>query len=826
MVDIATLSPPADPSKAIIRLPEHWLRRPRLLSRLAGVSGGQTMLIASLAGSGKTTLLVDWFTNERTADGGWVTLDRRHNERGRFASACAAALGFDTIAETATGPDTIVIDQLFAAIEARGVPTVLVLDDVHELRSRSANEAVGHLALYAPALLTLVLSTRADPPIRIHRLRLAGRLQQLRTRDLAFTTGETADLMRAYGVLLDSDAAESLHDRMGGWAGGILLAANALATGRDRRRFIDDLVNTQSVLSDFLLTEVFESQVPAMQQFLLRACVARSLTVDLARELTSDDNAAGRLSALERAGIMSRGGDADPHYEFHALFGSLLRARLRHEDPRLAQRLGASTARWYLEHDMLLDAETHAFDAGDWALGGALACRRWVERSVRRGTVTPFEFDAPREVCVDVSDLALLTTANAIAVGDHRAARMWRSRADELGRPADATVWSDVARLLVDVLYARAFGADSRGRLAVRTLMRTDIGRDTPALLALARLREAEIALDADADDEAALRALTEARWRASRVALQWAVDASDLLLALIASLHGYIEECDSLLGSIPKHDDQEIGMVDVRSLARAVCAAQRGRLTTARELLNEPSAANTGHAVTIALEEARRRAGATNGAFANQPAHPLAYAVQVAFGALDAAAPGSAEAQVARARQLAAKGNAEDVVRLLHRFAIGKDRHVHVRTRIEALALVASAADRVHDDDLVLKAFSRALDLAQGADLRAPLIAHSDELSGLLDRYAWQLGHTSGYAAELVDSTREAEAPVFVEPLTERERAVLGYLPTMMSNAEIAKQLLMSVNTVKTHLKSVYRKLGVERRRDAVVRARQFELL
>src|SRR5262249_823690 len=157
------------------------------------------------------------------------------------------------------------------------------------------------------------------------------------------------------------------------------------------------------------------------------------------------------------------------------------------------------------------------------------------------------------------------------------------------------------------------------------------------------------------------------------------------------------------------------------------------GRLTTARDLLTEPSSANTGHAVTVALEEARRRAGATSGAFANQPTHPLAYAVQVAFGALAAAAPGSAEAPGARPRQLAAKANAEDVVRLLHRFAIGKDRHVHVRTRIEALALVASAADRVHDDELVLKAFSRALDLAQGPDLRAPLVAHSEELSGLL---------------------------------------------------------------------------------------------
>jgi LuxR family maltose regulon positive regulatory protein len=78
----------------------------------------------------------------------------------------------------------------------------------------------------------------------------------------------------------------------------------------------------------------------------------------------------------------------------------------------------------------------------------------------------------------------------------------------------------------------------------------------------------------------------------------------------------------------------------------------------------------------------------------------------------------------------------------------------------------------------------------------------------------------------DLVDDLHRDEPPAFVEPLTERERAVLDYLPTMMSNGEIAQQLLVSVNTVKTHLKAVYRKLGVERRRDAVVRARQLELL
>ena len=119
-----------------------------------------------------------------------------------------------------------------------------------------------------------------------------------------------------------------------------------------------------------------------------------------------------------------------------------------------------------------------------------------------------------------------------------------------------------------------------------------------------------------------------------------------------------------------------------------------------------------------------------------------------------------------------------------------------------------------------------RALDLAAPADLRAPFLAYAVAFRDVIDRYGWQLVDDTRYAVELVDDLNRDELPAFLEPLTERERAVLEYLPSMMSNAEIAQQMLVSVNTVKTHLKAVYRKLGVERRRDAVVRARQLEML
>ena len=126
----------------------------------------------------------------------------------------------------------------------------------------------------------------------------------------------------------------------------------------------------------------------------------------------------------------------------------------------------------------------------------------------------------------------------------------------------------------------------------------------------------------------------------------------------------------------------------------------------------------------------------------------------------------------------------------------------------------------------LALSALRQALDLAAPADLRAPFLVYAVQFRDVIDRYGWQLVGETRYAVGLVDDLNRDELPAFLEPLTERERVVLEYLPSMMSNAEIAQQMLISVNTVKTHLKAVYRKLGVERRRDAVVRARQLEML
>jgi LuxR family maltose regulon positive regulatory protein len=825
MIVLAPRSTIAAPIRAVPRLPEPWLRRPRLLTPITRAAGGQTFLVAALAGSGKTTLLADWFAHEREIAGGWVSLERPDNERGRLAERLASALGCrPEVTASSRTSDVTVLERLFDELESRGTRSVVVLDDVHELRSRNAIDTLSHLIRFAPPSLTVILATRADPPVPLHRLRLDGRLGQLRTSDLALTTEETAALLHRYAVHLDDASVALLCEHLGGWAGGMRLVAAALTARPDARAFVDEIVQSQSVLSDFLLGEAFEWQPPVLQQFLLRACAARTLTVDLARELTGDAHAAHHLAALEQMGIVSARDDGHAtEYQFHALFGTLLRARLRRQEPALAEQLGARAARWYLERDRVHDAETHAFDAGDWALGGALACRRWVETTLRE-PLAPVDVDAPPDACRDVGDLAVLMTASAVAKGDERAAGLWRSRTDAIGPSAHETPWSRAGRLLADVLYARAFGSDSRSRLAVRDLLDSDLGPDTAALHAVVRYREAELLLDTDNCSDA-VAVLGDARWRAARAGVSWVVDAADATLAFVVALRGDLADAERLLAAIPAYeDDGTSDLNDLRALTKAVVGAQRSRASV-REVLGRKFDAPLSHAMRTAADEARCCAAVTPPSAARPLTHPMAIAVRTAFGVLDVGAMPDAETDLAYARDCLRRGRNDEVVTRLERVAEAEATDIHPRTRIEAIALVAVAADRLDDGDRALASLARAVSLAERDDLRAPLVALGDDLTSLLARYAWTLGANGAYAAEIADATRDG-APAFLEPLTERERAVLGYLPTLMSNAEIAARLLMSVNTVKTHLKSVYRKLGVDRRRDAVARARQFDLL
>jgi LuxR family maltose regulon positive regulatory protein len=183
-------------------------------------------------------------------------------------------------------------------------------------------------------------------------------------------------------------------------------------------------------------------------------------------------------------------------------------------------------------------------------------------------------------------------------------------------------------------------------------------------------------------------------------------------------------------------------------------------------------------------------------------------------------------ELAVVRARRALSVGSPIEAGDVLAEALAGDVHDAHPRTVVEAATIAAVAAlHRGRESDAVAN-LERALTLAEELHVRGPLVAWGAELRPLLDRHVWELAGRHPGAVELADQVRAPTAGGLVEPLTDREHAVLRHLPTLMSNAEIAHEMLVSINTVKTHLKAIYRKLGVERRRDAVLRARRLGLL
>ena len=290
------------PRSSLARLPEALVRRPRLDSLLADGARRQVTLISAPPGSGKTTLVTAWLASRRRRDV-MLTVDARDNERDQLAGVIVAALvdrGAVVPEEIdATLPGTTLLDAAFAQLEQRSNKRVLVLDDLQELTSRHALRTLAYLVERAPASLDLVLCSRADPPIRLTRLRLEDRLAEIRNDSLAFDLAETSALLTAHGLALTRAQVQALWRRTEGWVAGLRLAACALQGEADPAEFVQGAAGTETAIADYLLKELLTRQDEAIQQFMLRTSVVGRLTPDLAEVLTGD---AGGVQAARRAG--------------------------------------------------------------------------------------------------------------------------------------------------------------------------------------------------------------------------------------------------------------------------------------------------------------------------------------------------------------------------------------------------------------------------------------------------------------------------------------------------------------------------------------------
>ncbi len=357
-------------------LPVEFIPRPYLRQRLEQATAAQVVVVSAPAGSGKTLLLADWVRNCEDTETAWISLDGDDNDPGRLWSAVLASLHAlpsmrrtGLAGDVAEGSafltvDTDLVESLAEALDALDSPVRVLLDDVHELTGREVLRDLGRLIRRRPEGVQFVLSSRSDPPISIPRLRLEGRLHELRADVLRFSLEDTTALLAASGLTLDPAQVAVLHQRTEGWAAGLRLAALAMRRTDDAVAFLTQFSGDERSVAEYLTGEILDGLKPENQDFLRVVSVCSPMPAVLAAELSGRVDADRLLDRLRsETALVERTSPGE--YRIHPLLRSYLAADLARTRPEVHRQLQADTARWWLAHAEPVHALRHAERAGD-----------------------------------------------------------------------------------------------------------------------------------------------------------------------------------------------------------------------------------------------------------------------------------------------------------------------------------------------------------------------------------------------------------------------------------------------------------------------------
>ena len=375
------------------------------------------VLVCAPAGSGKTVLLRSWIGAAGLEDQvGWVSVERAERDAQRFWLAVIDALAgaVDVVERVAPAPTfhgRAVVEQLLGDLELLEDPVVLVIDDLHELESGDALEWLELFLASLPSTLRVVLATREDPRLGLHRLRLSGQLTELRAPDLRFSVEEMVELLRADGITLSDGAAALLYERTEGWAAGLRLAAISLAQQPDPERFITEFSGSERNVAGYLLPEVLERQPAEVREMLLRTSILERVCGPLADFLTGGSGAERMLQELEDANAFVTSLDARRYwFRYHRLFADLLQLELRRSTPALLGSLHRAAAEWHEQQGFIVEAIRHAQAARDWSLASRLLTDHHIDLAFDGGwgTVCQLLSAFPDEVARADPELALV----------------------------------------------------------------------------------------------------------------------------------------------------------------------------------------------------------------------------------------------------------------------------------------------------------------------------------------------------------------------------------------------------------------------------------
>jgi LuxR family transcriptional regulator, maltose regulon positive regulatory protein len=861
--------------------------RRELFERLNGA--GRVTVVSGPAGSGKSVLLRSWIDEAALAEhAAQVPVQGEDRDPQRFWTSVVDALrgtaaGSALIRPLTAAPELggrAVVERLLADLGSLRDRIWLVIDDVHALDSAEVLRHLELLLTRAPTGLRFVLASRHNLRLGLHRLRLEGELTEIPAASLRFSRAEARALFEAAGVRLSESALALLHERTEGWAAGLRLAVLSLTGHPDPERFAAEFCGSERTVAEYLLAEVLERQSDEVRRLLSRTSVLERVSGPLADLLTDGSGGGQILQELEQAGAFVVALDARRSwFRYHRLFADLLELELRHTEPAELAGLHDTAAGWFAGHGFPVEAVRHAQAAQDWERAGRLLADHWLDVTLNGQAATAHQLVAsfPADAVTANAELTAVAAATELMDGSLEEGARYLALA-AAGAASVPAARRD--RLRVTLAVLRVYLARQRGDLRavaeeVEQLRSADdldaaqlgLGEELRAV-ALISLGIAELWSLQVHEAEAHLERGVALARRIGRPFLEikglayWGVAASFRSSELaaergrqaieLARRHGWSGEpvvaiaYPMLAGSLiwqGELDEAERWLMEggyaLRSevepatgmlfqLVRGLLEIARGHLEAALATLRTPGhllgrpfsaaqplttevraflldvlvrlgeTAQADAVLTETADEERERPGIRTAMAALRLAQDDPRAATAALApVLDGSAPGS-----------------------------------HQVWQVAALLLEASARDALGEREAAGRALERGLDLAEPAGLLFPFLLYP--MPELLERHARQGTAHPALVRKIISALGERTPAMpaagqpqrLPEPLSQAEARVLRLLQTSLSAPEIARELYVSVNTVRTHMRHVYDKLGAHRRLEAIDRARALGLL
>ncbi|HZB96286.1 MAG TPA: LuxR C-terminal-related transcriptional regulator [Herpetosiphonaceae bacterium] len=855
-----------------------------LVSAPAGF-GKTTLVAAWLASAPQPEHLTAWLSldqsdNDRTAFWMYVIA---------ALQTVAPAVGTGSLAliEAAQTPIEVVLGALLNELNAFSKDLVLVLDDYHVIDNGQVHDGMAFFVDRLPPHVHLVIASRADPPLPLARLRARGDLVEVRAADLRFTSDEaTAYLNDVMGLHLRTADVVALEDRTEGWIAGLQLAALSIEGRDDVAPFIVDFAGDDRYIVDYLVEEVLKRESQAVRDFLLQTSILDRLTASLCDAVTGEHSGSAKamLEALERRNLfLVPLDDRRRWYRYHHLFAEVLQTHLVDQQPDLVPVLHSRASGWYAANGEPPDAIRHALAARAFATAADLIERAAAStlRNRQEATLLTWLKALPEKVLRDrpvLSDIyagALLSTGHFDEVNAHL-----RAAEDGLHSPVMVIADEDGFRRLPGTIAAhRAALALAQGDLtqarqqasrALELIAEDDhlwLGSAAAILglaswcsgdlesayrtygegmLSLQRAGHISDVLGCSitlADIRIAQGRLHDAR-RTYEQALRLAVEQSPSILRGTADMHVGLSQLDR------ERDDLDAAIQHVRKahelgdhnglpqnpyrwrVAMARIREAEGDLAGALELLDEAELRYTSdfgpNVRPIAAMKARLfvRQGRLGEA--------LAWARSQDLSAEDELTYVREFEHITLARLLLARDSALEAVALLDRLLRAAEDGGRTGSVIEILVLQALAQHQHGRTPAALASLERALTLAEPEGYVRIFVDEGPGMAELLNA-AVKKGIAPDYVRhllarigrpELRAASQQGFFQIQAESLSERELDVLRLLASDLDGPDIARELTVSLSTMRTHTRSIFNKLGVSSRRAAVRRAEELRLL